>query len=32
MALRNSIYNATESISYLLPEFWDLVPNNLKKN
>ena len=28
---RNSVYNGTESMSYLGPNVWELVPDNLKK-
>ena len=28
---RNSVYNGTESISYLGPKVWELVPDNLKR-
>ena len=28
---RNSVYNGTESISYLGPKVWEPVPDNLKK-
>ena len=28
---RNHVYNGTESISYLGPKVWELVPNNLKR-
>ena len=26
----NSVYNGTESVSFLGPKIWDLVPNELK--
>ena len=28
---RNSAYNGTKSISYLDPNVWELVPDNLKR-
>ena len=28
---RNSVYNGTESMSYLGPNVWELVPDNLKR-
>ena len=28
---RNHVYNGSESISYLGPKVWELVPNNLKR-
>ena len=31
ISFKNSVYNGTESISYLGPKFWELVPGNLKR-